>query len=318
MAEVSRSPFPFFVGCGRSGTTLIRVMFDAHPMMAIPPVTGLIKRLAQDRALYEGPDGFDVERFAAEEVVSGRFSSWRLGPEDLRASLADPRPVDLPDALRRVYAAFAAGQGKPRYGNKSHGYVLAIPLIASVFPEARFVHIVRDGRNVGLSLMEAPFGPSRIEAAARFWQRRVQQGRADGRQLGSARYREVRYEDLVADPASVLPPLCEFLELPFDPSMLRYYEKQARVAPTLKYPEIHRNLAEPPKPNVRDWRAVLDSRDVAKFEAVAGGTLREFGYERASDVPWRFRAEEQARGYWSRARKKSTRLRISAEVDPRG
>jgi Sulfotransferase family len=318
VVDTARSPFPFFVGCGRSGTTLIRVMFDAHPMMAIPSGTGLIKRLAEDRALYERPDGFDVERFGAEEVVSGRFSSWGLGPEDLRASLADPRPVDLPDAVRRVYATFAATQRKPRYGNKSHGYVLAIPLIASVFPEARFVHIVRDGRNVALSLMEVPFGPSRIEAAARFWRRRVHQGRSDGRQLGPSRYREVRYEDLVADPAGVLPTLCEFLDLPFDPSMLRYYEKQARVAHTLKYPEIHRNLAEPPKPNVRDWRNVLDKRDLAKFEAVAGSTLRDFGYERASDIPRRLLAEEQAKGYWSRVRKKATKLLTVAEVSARG
>jgi hypothetical protein len=285
--------FPFLVGCGRSGTTLLRAMVDSHPQIAIPPGSGFVRQLVRDPGLAETGGRFDRERFVAFLGGHERFPAWGLDALALDAAL-DPEPPDLGEALRRVYAAYAASEGKPRYGDKTHRYVMDIGVLAARFPESRFVHIVRDGRNVALSLVEAPFGPSNLTEAAAFWRGRVGRGRADGQRLGPRRYLEIHYEDLVADPEATLRAVCGFLDLAWDEAMLRYYERAGAVARGLRYPQIHRALSEPTRVT-RDWRTTLSTRDLERFEAVAGSTLIAFGYERGAQVPVHLQVEAGVR-----------------------
>jgi len=160
----------------------------------------------------------------------------------------------------------------PRYADKTPHYVSHLSLLAARFPEARFVHVVRDGRDVALSLLEVPWGPDTIKEAALHWRRRVLEGRAAG--LPGNRYREVRYEALVADPERELRALTAWLELDYDASMLAYPDR----ALTVPHPEHHRRLGLAPTPGLRDWRRDIDSDDAARFEAVAGDALAELGY----------------------------------------
>ena len=121
--------------------------------------------------------------------------------------------MDVAAAITDLYARYAHERGKPRYGDKTPANVLYVELLAAAFPQARFLHIVRDGRDVVPSLMEMHFGPDRFGAAALFWRDRVTRGRAGGRRVGADRYREIRYEDLVAEPEPVLRDICGFFEL---------------------------------------------------------------------------------------------------------
>ena len=99
----------------------------------------------------------------------------------------------------RVYAAYAAHQNKPRYADKTPKYVKDMARLTNLFPEARFVHIVRDGRDVVLSFQSLTWGPdAAIEAALR-WRNWVELGRAAARDSGEDKYMEVRYEELAAD-----------------------------------------------------------------------------------------------------------------------
>lgn len=110
--------------------------------------------------------------------------------------MEDIPDASLSDMLRAFYAAYAARHRKPRWGDKTPGYVLDMPLIAEILPEARFIHVIRDGRDVALSLLPLWFGPSTLEEAARWWEERVRAGRRDA---SSVQYIEVRYERLVLD-----------------------------------------------------------------------------------------------------------------------
>ena len=137
-----------------------------------------------------------------------------------------------------MFALYTSRQGKARYAEKTPINVLHIELLADVFPEARFIHLIRDGRDVALSYLDTDFGASSLPEAAVQWRRFVRKGRRSGARVGAHRYQEVRYEDLVADPDTVLRSLCEFIDLPFDPSMLRYHERAGsssgtrRIEPT--------------------------------------------------------------------------------------
>jgi hypothetical protein len=284
-AEDASPVFPFFVGCGRSGTSLLRAIFDSHPEMNVPRDTYFILGLASKRRRYERPEGFDVHAFV-EDLTSGYdFTRWPVPFEEIADDLRAHPPQNYPDAIRQVFRVCAHKQGKTRYGNKSPVHVRAIGDIAELFPEARFVHIIRDGRNVALSYLDVDFGPKTLEAGALRWRRHVTSGRKRGRRLGADRYSEVRYEELTEDPERTIKQLCAFLDIAFDERMLRYYERSEDLYPGRETPKHHRNLAKPPTKGMRDWRTQLTPDKVAAFEAIGGGLLTELGYERGSPRP---------------------------------
>jgi hypothetical protein len=129
------------------------------------------------------------------------------------------------------------------------------------------------------------FGPDTLEGGALRWRRHVRSGRRTGKRLGPSRYVEVRYEDLIEEPERTIRGLCDFLALPFDERMLRYYERSEDLYPGRDTPVHHRNLARPPTKGLRDWREQLTREDVATFEAIGGSLLDELGYERGCPRP---------------------------------
>jgi hypothetical protein len=279
--------FPFLVGCPRSGTTLLRAMLDSHSQLAIPGESHFIVEMAGRRERYEAADGPVAEAFVEDLVESGVLALWQLPEAALRRALGVAAPRSLASAIRVLFATYAAQQGKRRYGDKTPGYVRELPVLAGLFEEARFVHLLRDGRDVALALMEVEWArkqaPRGIETMAEFWRVNVEMGRAAGRHLPADRYLEVRYERLVADPEGSLRQVCAFLDLAYEPQMLKYFERFDTISESLRSPSAHRHLALPPTSGLRDWRREMKPRDVALFDRVAGDALARAGYERHSE-----------------------------------
>lgn len=275
-----REPFPFVVGCGRSGTTLVRAILDAHPDLAVPDESYFPVWLGRRRDRYERPEGFATDRLVADLLAHESFARWGLPAEVVRAAIVDAAPTSFADGVRAYYRAYAHAHGKRRYGDKTPIFVLHLPVLAELFPEARFVHMVRDGRDVVLSRVATAWGTNRFDFETMQWRSHVEQGRAAGRTLGPDRYVELRYEDLLDDPERVARELCRFVEIDFDPVMLRYHERAAPLVEAQPHPDEHRNLLRPPTKGLRDWRTELDAEHRALFEALAGSTLADLGYER--------------------------------------
>lgn len=273
--------FPFFVGCGRSGTTLVAAMFDSHPQLTVPSESYFVGNLGRQASRYSTGPGFDVDRFLTDLLQISWVQRWELDEETLRHYLHAAPVESFADAVGRVFRCYADRAGKPRYGDKTPNYVARMPLIAGLIPEARFVHIIRDGRDVATSFRRVPFGPTTAAEAALFWRGRVSTGRAAGQQLGPERYREVRYEALVGDARAALQPVCDFLDLPFDNAMLDYTSRAEKFISSGR-PGAHVNLRLPPTKQLRDWRVQMSRDDVTRFELLAGDLLDELGYERAS------------------------------------
>jgi len=273
---MTRPPFPFFVGCGRSGTTLVRALVGAHPDMAIPPESHFVVAQAPRRG-----EPFDPGTLVGALTASDRFALWELDRADLAAAVAGA--AGYPDAVRAVFARWAERAGKPRYGDKTPGYVVHVPAIARLLPEAVFVHVIRDGRDVAASFLDVGWAAS-AEEAARHWALRVGRGRRAGRALGPGRYHELRYEDLVADPEPALRGVCDAVGLAFDAAMLDHRAGAAEVARTTSHPGYHRHLAEPVR-DVRDWRSDLTPSQQARVELVAGSLLAELGYPASEARP---------------------------------
>jgi hypothetical protein len=287
------NPYVFVVGCPRSGTTLLQRMLDNHPALAvindshfIPAAIGGL-RPAGDLALT--PE--IVDRARTFRSRTGKTGFFRLGLPDALVEDAAIRSRTYPGFVTELYSEVARLRHKPLAGEKTPDYVHHLQTLYRLFPWARIVHVIRDGRSVALSLREwaaVGKGPARYELwtsepvamCALWWRWQVRSGLRDGRDLGATHYREVRYEELVADPARVLRDLVDFIELPFAPEMLRYHEGKVRDDPGLSAKQAWL----PPVRGLRDWRTAMSATDLEVFEAVAGDLLTELGYERACDA----------------------------------
>ncbi|MPZ68748.1 MAG: hypothetical protein GEU71_04375 [Actinobacteria bacterium] len=266
---VEEAPF-FIVGSARSGTTLLRMMLNAHPQAAIPPESRFIVEL------YPGTDQIDVEHYLEVLGSHRQFCSWQLPIDLVAAELPESGTIPYAAAAVAPYRAFAKSHGKQRWGDKTPRYVLDIPLLARLWPEARFIHLVRDGRNVALSYADVPFGPKTVSKAARLWAKRVRAGVEAGAALGD-RYIEIRYEDFVTDPEAQARLLCSFLGLEYDAQMLEYTTRsRGQVLPRASKYNPH--VTEEPIAHTRSWETDMPDGQVGVFEAIAGDLLALFDY----------------------------------------
>jgi hypothetical protein len=270
---------PFFVvGSARSGTTLVRLILNSHPDVAVPPESRFIVEL------WRGDSSVGVDETLRALAGHPRFRLWGLSIEAVRAELGASSRAPYADVITAAYTAYAKSRDKSRWGDKTPRYVQHIPLLAALFPSSRFVHIIRDGRNVALSYADLPFGPKTVARAAALWADRVGTGAREGRALGDDRYLEMGYEDLVSDTEGRVRSLCDFLDLSFDRGMLEYTEKAASEAlPRARMYNPH--VVEKPIPSVRSWEEEMPDAHVEIFEVVAGELLTELGYPRRYPAP---------------------------------
>jgi len=307
MTVTRQRVFPIFVGSGRSGTTLLRTIFDGHPELAVANEPQFMGTGARQRKRLES-DGFDATAFLEIVLNNPNYRRLDLDQSDVESSIASADPSTVADCVRVVLGVFAAREGKALYGDKTPGYVVQIPELARMFPEARFVHLIRDGRNVALSYIERPWGPSTVGEAALYWRSRVGRGRAAGEALGSDRYLEARYEDLVDDPETEVRRICEFLSLDFVPEMLQYTEAAEKFIASSHQPEAFKALVRPPTSGLRDWTNAMDDDDIALFDTVAGDLLHDLGYERRNES---YPVNVRLRAWWEEAKWSMRRVRAT-------
>jgi Sulfotransferase family len=268
------APPVIVLGVGRSGTTLLRVMLDRNATLAIPYESFFVPQLAHRHGSRPRLDAFldDLGRLRT-------LYDWGIAPQDVRPRLREG--MTTREAIAAIFETYAERQGKPRWGDKTPLYMQQLPLMERLLPDAIWVHLVRDGRDAALSFLELPAGfsgktwaqPRSVAQFAARWRSEILAARRLGRHAG-ARYLELRYEDLVAEPERALRSVCEHASLGWEPAMLDH----TRASDTAHMPE-HRNLAQPPTPGLRDWRNQMSNDDAVAFEQVAGDVLRSSGYE---------------------------------------
>ncbi|MDP3898897.1 MAG: sulfotransferase [Mesorhizobium sp.] len=282
---MANEPAPFIVGVGRSGTTLLRLMIDSHPAIAIPPETHFIPAI-DPRA--------DSEGFLSVVLSSGRWADFHLDAATFRSEILSLPHFTVSDGLRVFYRQYAERFQKTRWGDKTPPYAVHLGQIASLLPEARFIHVIRDGRDSALSYRGLWFGPgTRTEAHARMWRDRI----LTTRQIAAQHrlpYLELRFETLVRRPEASLRTVCDFIEVPFHADMLDYHHKardrigevSARsghpVLPDVSkedWARIFSKTFEPPdETRIGVWRREMSKDDQETYLSIAGELLQELGY----------------------------------------
>ncbi|MFI0482354.1 sulfotransferase family protein [Actinomadura sp. 9N215] len=276
-SQISR---PIFVlGCPRSGTTLLQQMLHSHRRIAFPSETLFVHTAYAARHRFGDLERAENRRALAEWITRGRHTKFRvleLDAEDVIEEIVHGPPT-LGSALATVFRAYARRHGKPRWGDKRPSYFRRVPMLRRMFPDAQFVHLVRDGRDAVSSLMRMPWFSGDIYAAALTWREAVDTGRRLGPRLGPGTFHELRYEDLVADPEYALAKLCAFLDEEYDPEMTRAYEHARRTVPSARKWHLRTHEA----PNTRTvgaWRYRLDDWEASLVEHVLASRLLDHGY----------------------------------------
>jgi hypothetical protein len=323
----NRAPF-FIVSAPRSGSTLLRLILDAHPRLAVPP-PGWLLDLVYPYLYSYGDLAQSANRLAlAEDILrTPTVEKWPIRPEpaELVGAAASPTFAGLYEAL---HAHYARAEGKPRWGEKTPRNAFWIDEIRALFPDAQFIHIVRDGRDQAIDISDSLLWPYSVYSGASLWQRYVSAVRESAARLPADAYCEIRYEDLCAEPEARIRGLCEFLGEAFDARMLAPHE--TRSARAWSEHPLHAKTAQPISTKFCEmYRHRLPAADVAALEALIGATLTQFGYPLAGapkpataraaaqwlesdtvtnpeNVPYRRwheerRKERRARGVWSDA-----------------
>jgi Sulfotransferase family len=279
-----RNPYVFVVGCARSGTTLLQRMLDNHPMLAVANDTHFIPHAVERLPRREDP------KLTADlvEWVRTYRRFYRMELNDDVVARAATMSSTYTEFVAALYSEYARVRGKPFAGEKTPDYVRYLARLHALFPWARTVHLIRDGRDVALSVLDwahegkgpgklALWGDEPLAVCAMWWRWQVMTGRRDGAQLGSNHYHEVRYEALVAQPDDTLRGLAAFLGLPHAQEMLEFH-----VGKTTRGPGLSAKGAWlPPTAGLRNWQADMTASDQALFEALAGDLLEELGYQRS-------------------------------------
>jgi hypothetical protein len=281
---------PFFIfSCGRSGSSLLSRMLNHHPRMAVPPESHLFDTFYPWLRFYGDLEKQkNRERLVDDILFTDMMKAWSP-PLDRSRVLSLIRLNTFGGIFDAIMRTWAVSHEKVRWGEKTPKHLLFWREIWSSFPEAKFIIVIRDGRDVALSYLKSPFGPKTVFAAANRWvdyQRRIEEIR---RFIPKEARHEVRYETLLEKPEEVLSCLCEFLGEAYDFTMMSYHKNPE------PYDTDPVNLENLKKPVIADnrelWRVRMSKNHIRIFEAVAGDTLTKYGYRMASKNPAMSRAE---------------------------
>ena len=242
-----------------------------------------------------------------------RFFVLGIDGEDVTRQIVEGPPT-LGSALGIIFRAYSHSHGKARWGDKRPAYYSFIDELDRLFPDAQFVHMVRDGRACVASLKKTPWFDHEPIPCMATWMMAIDCSRESGERLGPQRFLEVKYEDLVTNTESEIRRVCEFLDEDYAPEMCEPEKIADRVNPA--YYEQRGQISEGIyTKSMEAWREQLEPWEIATFERAAGDRLAHYGYERSgaeADV-----SDEQLRSLLSHHRQLRKNLQKRRRADAR-
>lgn len=264
----------FIVGAPRSGTTMMRLILNAHPNIAIPAETSYFPDIywpCAARGAMAWPE-------ALRSFISTCESRFRpaIDLKDVGSQISSGE-CDFGALLSLPLTAWANTQGKRRWGEKTPLHIFYADIIVRLFPNARIIAMQRDPRAVVASMNRFAAAGHDTALNSRLWSDVWTKGReilhnsvAEDQRL------TVCYEDMVQDPEQVIGEVCLFLGEDFSPSMLSFGESASDYLSTLHSTMI----SQPIRENTTKWRRELDDRQLAEVERICNSPMEALGYPR--------------------------------------
>jgi len=276
MSQAKRTRTPvFIVGAPRSGTTLLKVTLNRHPLLAVCGETHFFRRIYSRRAAFGDPSNPRNR----DRIVSAYLAiepARRLGMDlDVLRERMMREGVSWRDLFGSMFRTYAAANGKIHAGEKTPRHALDVKTMCEWYPDCTIIHLVRDPRAAVYSLTQVPWASRSVLIGAREWY-----SLNTAAQAVSTRdnYILLKYEDLVAQPEEQLRRLCNHIGLEFCEAMLQ--PDPAEFDPARP---VQRAYSRVTAARVGLWRTDLEPWQVMAIEAVADRRMQEFGYERQTN-----------------------------------
>ncbi|WP_456405459.1 sulfotransferase family protein [Caldithrix abyssi] len=259
----------FVIGHGRSGTSILIKLIRKYLKINFGTESQFILRYYDALEQYGDLNRRENLINLLEDIVQERYFkrikkrfNFDLDKEKVLSSLKFPSYSGL---LQAIFLQFAQYHGMERWGDKTPEYIFGLDKILRLFPDAQFIHIVRDGRDVALSEFKTHFGPKNVHCAAEEWKKRINLAQNFFATLKDDQKFELRYEDLLQNPVLIFQQLIDFLGIDDqDKSLIRFIAKN--IVCDLK------------RGNFNKWHTALSKSQIYRFERVAHRELTAYHY----------------------------------------
>jgi len=280
MESLSHAPV-FIIGTERSGSNLLRLILNAHSRIAIPHPPHIMRYLAHLQDRYgDLSDDASMRTLVADilTLIAAHIFPWEL-ELDADALVAQAPQRSTFGAVAAIYEHVRRSEGKARWGNKSTFMVHYTAEVRSVYPDARFILLVRDPRDVAVSARKSVFSPCHPVLSAQLWAEQQAVGLSLLDSLPAPAIHLLRYEDLLDDPSGIVSGLCRFLGEEFEPTMLQFFKgREAKKSATLS--ESWGNTGKPVlSGNAGKFHQELSEADTLAVEALCRTPMAALGYE---------------------------------------
>ena len=283
----------FIIGNPRSGTSLFRLLMTSHTRVHIPPECGFALWWSEKYGRWNiDANMLNLDSFLDDLFSAKKFEFWNAKRDDLKANIQSKLPKNYVELCQSIYSYHAKKSGKENcvLGDKNNFHLKHILDLNEMFPSPKFVHIIRDGRDVAtsykaMSTIETnseyrPKLPYSMENIAKEWYQNISVIREGLSRLNPSQVLEIRYEDLVKETKVTLERVCKHLELSYEEKMLEYYlaNEEKRLEPTEFMPWKARTLGKVDDSAIGKWKD-LPLKDLQVFEHICGDVLKTYRYE---------------------------------------
>lgn len=262
------------VGVGRSGTTLLMSMLNAHPSVAMPPEIQFITQHIVPRSKASLAEA--VNRLKSDH----RFLRLGLGIDEVTSAFHDEVEFSMAKLYIEILRAYLKKHPAAIIGDKAPKNIEYLPTIHRIIPTAKVIHIIRDPRDVYLSRKKAAWSSSRPDILHFLaYEAQIQLGRIEGDRLFNHHYLEIHYEKLLANPKEELHRICLLLGIEFSREMLNFSESARQIVSQEEMAWKKEALGPLLTDNSGKWREQLEPRSVLKIEAACPTVFEDGLYQ---------------------------------------
>lgn len=284
-----KSPF-FILGNPRSGTTLLRLMLNSHSRIIVPPESGFMQWW---HSKYQGVseedlmNGSILNSIIKDVLSSKKIESWGIEFNDLYDITIENKPKNYAEFCLSVYGLYGRKQNKidAFIGDKNNYYIHHLDTIGKIYPNAKYIHLVRDGRDVACSYIDIdklvttsiykPILSQNVDDIAIEWKNNI--NKID-KFLSDKDSINLRYEDLITKSESTLIYVSDFLGVKYSNKMLNYYQEIFYDEPKSTFDWKTKTKQKIDSANLNKYSIVFTKEQLVSFNQIAGSELKEYGY----------------------------------------
>ena len=289
MSNIPNSPL-FILGNNRSGTSLLRLILTCHDNVIIPPESHFLLWLNDKYKNWNPTDGFNF--FLKDLYAATKFETWQIPEKELKSYLIVTKPQNYAELVASVYLFYGQLLNKDikLWGDKNSLWVEKLNTIKKLYPHAKYIHIIRDGRDVATSYLQLnkknnnskyyPNLPGKIDQIAKVWSKNVSELIKFFTQMQDETFLEVKYENLILDHKNEIEKILNFLKLPLSEKVFSYYKiNDEKNYEPKEFMNWKQKLNHPPDElNIKKYRQILSPEEITLFNSIAKKELQHYEY----------------------------------------